>query len=56
MHQAPAAVHGLACQQPFNRTLTEGRNTVVDFFGLLGDMNVDRRLAVIGFQAIEQRR
>ncbi len=45
MHQAPALIDRRVLEQPGNRSTSRPRVALVDFLGLLGDMNMYRRRA-----------
>jgi hypothetical protein len=49
--QAPARIDRRVIEQPFDRAQAAPLDAVVDFLGLLGDVDVDRCRAVDGFEA-----
>ena len=45
MNETPAAIHGHMIEQPADGALAAPRSAILDLFGLLGDMNVNRTSA-----------
>ena len=54
MNQAPARIDGRMLEQPLHGALTAPGQAVIDLLGLLGDMDVHRRLGQHGVQACER--